>query len=63
MILKKEPRRKLYQKPTATELTAEEAKLKLIGHASLGDQDARDLLEMMFPEDAKKLSTREMKPS
>lgn len=63
MILKKETHRKPYQKPTATKLTAEEAKLKLIDHARRGDEGARDLLEMAFPEDAKKLSTRKKKPA
>jgi hypothetical protein len=41
--------RKPYEKPAATKLTAEQAKLKLLGYASLGDQGAKDLLEMMFP--------------
>jgi hypothetical protein len=39
-----------YVKPTATKLTDEQAKLKLLGHASTGDQGAKDLLELMFPE-------------
>ncbi|MFZ1141096.1 MAG: hypothetical protein WCF26_20380 [Candidatus Sulfotelmatobacter sp.] len=55
----KEKRRKPYEKPTVTKLTAEEAKLKLIDHASRGDQGVKDILEMMFPEEAKKLSTGE----
>jgi hypothetical protein len=47
--------RRPYEKPTATELTREEAKRKLSGHARRGNQDARELLGMMFPEEAKKL--------
>jgi hypothetical protein len=39
-----------YFKPTATKLTDEQAKLKLLGHATMGDQGAKELLEMMFPE-------------
>lgn len=42
--------RKPYEKPTATKLTPEQAKLKLLGHASTGHEGAKDLLEMMFPE-------------
>jgi len=53
---KKEHRRKPYETPTATKLTPEEAKLKLIEHASQGDEGVKDLLEMMFPEDARELS-------
>jgi hypothetical protein len=51
--------RKHYEKPTAIKLTREEAKLKLMAPASRGDQGAKDLLEMMFPEDAKKLSKKQ----
>jgi hypothetical protein len=40
--------RKPYEKPTVTKLTPEQAKLKLLGHASAGDQGAKDLLELMF---------------
>ena len=60
---KKEQRRKPYEKPTATRLTVEEAKLKLVDHASRGDHGAKDILEMMFPEEAKKLSTAKKKPA
>lgn len=45
-----EKTKKPYVKPTATKLTDEQAKLKLLGHAITGDQGAKDLLEMMFPE-------------
>jgi len=53
--------RKPYDKPTATKLTQEEAKRKLIDHASRGDEGAKDILEIMFPEEAKKLSTSKKK--
>jgi len=55
----KDKPRKLYEKPTVTKLTPEEAKFKLIDHASRGDQGSKDMLEMMFPEEAKKLSIGE----
>jgi hypothetical protein len=55
----KDKPRKPYEKPTVTKLTPEEAKFKLIDHASRGDQGAKDMLEMMFPEETKKLSTGE----
>ena len=42
--------RKPYEKPTATKLTPEQAKLKLLDAANRGDQGAKDLLEMMSPE-------------
>ena len=47
--------RKPYEKPTATKLTPEQAKLKLLGAASMGNQGAKELLEMMFPEQVKRL--------
>ena len=46
--------KKPYVKPTATKLTHEQAKLKLLGLASTGDQGAKNLLEMMFPETPQK---------
>jgi hypothetical protein len=53
---KKQNQRKPYQKPTATKLSPEEAKLKLLDQACRGDQDAKELLNMMFPEEAKLIS-------
>jgi hypothetical protein len=47
-----------YEKPTLTKLTPEQAKLKLLGHASKGDKGAQELLELMFPE----TSSRDPKP-
>ena len=49
--------RKPYDKPTTTKLTQEEAKCKLIDYASRGDEGAKAILEVMFPEEAKKLLT------
>ena len=43
--------RKPYEKPTVTKLTREQAIVKLVGHASMEDQGAKDLLKMMFPDD------------
>jgi hypothetical protein len=47
--------RKPYEKPTAIKIAPEEAKRKLLDHARLGDQEAMRMLEMMFPEEAKKI--------
>lgn len=52
----KEKRRRPYERPTATRLAPEEAKVKLLEHARKGDQKAMHLLEIMFPEEAKELS-------
>jgi hypothetical protein len=42
---------KPYEKPTATKLTRDRAKLKLLSQASVGDQGEKDeLLEEVFPE-------------
>ena len=41
------PTCKHYQKPALKKLTPEQAKLLLIGHASVGDQRARDILELL----------------
>jgi hypothetical protein len=57
---KKNKQRKSYQKPTATKLSPEEAKLKLLDYANKGDQGAKDLL-MMFPEEAKLISENKKK--
>ena len=51
-----EEHRKPYERPTATKLTPEEAKVKLVQLARKGDQEAMHLLEIMFPEEAKRLS-------
>jgi len=42
---------KLYQKPAIKKLTSEQARMLLIGHASLGDQGAKDLMEVFFPDE------------
>ena len=46
-----------YEKPTATILTGEQAKLKLMGHAMMGDEGAKELLERVFQEETKKNQT------
>jgi len=55
---REENRRKPYEKPTAAKLSPEEAKLKLIALASHGDEPAKEMLVMMFPEEARKLSSK-----
>lgn len=52
----KKKRRKPYEKPTATKLTSEQAKVKLLDRAGKGDQGAKELLEQLFPEEATKIS-------
>lgn len=49
--------RKPYEKPVARQITAEEAERKLIEHVSRGSQDAKEFLEMILADEAKKLST------
>jgi hypothetical protein len=44
------PIRQPYQKPQATKLTLEQAKLKLLGRSSEGDTGANDLLRLLFPD-------------
>jgi len=39
-----------YQSPALRKLTPDQAKLLLIGHASMGDEGAREILELLFPE-------------
>lgn len=46
--------RKLYGKPTVTKHTHEQAKLKLLGAAIMGDEGAKDLLGLVFAEVPKK---------
>lgn len=60
--MKKEKRRKPYEKPTATQLTTEEAKRKLLEYARRGDRGAKEILEIMFPEEAKTFP-KEKKPA
>lgn len=53
----KEKPRKPYEKPVARKILPEEAKRKLIEDASQGNQDAKEFLEMILADEAKKLST------
>ena len=39
---------KPYLKPAAVKHTLEESKLKLLGYAVMGNQDAKDLLKILF---------------
>ena len=41
---------KVYLKPALRKITPEQASLLLIGHASVGAQGARHLLEVVFPD-------------
>lgn len=44
------PQSRRYESPRVAKLTLEQAKLRLLGHLSIGDQGAKDLLELMFSE-------------
>jgi len=46
--------KKPYKKPTVTKLSPEQAKLKRLGHASDGHQEAKGLLEMRDSKPKKK---------
>jgi hypothetical protein len=48
--------RKPYQPPKLQKLTPEQANLLLLGRASVGDQNATDLLELIYPEPSEKVS-------
>jgi len=54
----KSKHRKPYQKPTVTSMNPEEAKLKLLDLAKQGDEEAREMLEMIFPAEAEKLKRK-----
>ncbi len=41
---------KPYSSPRLNKLTPEEAKLLLLGQATQGDQGAKDLLDVLFPD-------------
>lgn len=45
------PQKKPYEKPTATKITREQAKLKLMGHAMMGDKQAKELLDLLFEDE------------
>ena len=51
--------KKKYQAPVAKKLTPEQAKLLLVGHATVGDQGAKELMELVFPEPSKFSETRD----
>ncbi len=40
--------KKPYEKPTVTRLTGEQAKLKLMGYAMIGNENAKALLDILF---------------
>jgi hypothetical protein len=40
-----------YEKPTATKLTREQAKLKLMGYVMMGNGQAKELLEILFQQE------------
>jgi len=41
---------KTYSSPKLNKVTSEQAKLLLLGHATQGDQGAKDLLDVLFPD-------------
>jgi hypothetical protein len=50
MPLDSRTRLKTYSPPKLNKLTPEQAKLLLIGHATVGDEGAKDLLDVLYPE-------------
>jgi hypothetical protein len=52
----KKQSRKPYEKPTVTKMNSEEAKRRLVHLVNKGDEDAKEMLQLMFPEEAKKQS-------
>jgi hypothetical protein len=53
-IVKNRTHRKPYEEPTVRRLTGEQAKLNLMGHVIMGDQNAMELLDMLFQDEKKK---------
>lgn len=49
----------VYTPPRLARLTPEQAKLKLLGHLSVGEQGAKDLLDLLFSEPASDPATPE----
>jgi len=49
--------RKAYEPPKLRHLTLEQAKLILIGHASITDQDTKELMDLVFPEPSPRKSS------
>ena len=49
MPLQSDSRKRTYPPPKLNKLTPERAKLILVGHASRGDQGAKDILEALYP--------------
>ena len=49
MPLQSVTRKKRYTPPKLNKLTPDQANLILIGHASCGDQGAKDLLDVLYP--------------
>jgi hypothetical protein len=58
MVQPSEETRKPYVPPILTRRTLEQAKLLCLGYAWIGHRGARDLLELMFPEESE--STRDI---
>ena len=48
MLSPSNPRKKPYTPPKLNKLTPEQGNLILIGHANVGDQGAKDLLEVLY---------------
>ena len=49
MSLQSETRKKTYSPPKLNKLTPDQATLLLTGHATCGDQGAKDLLDVLYP--------------
>ena len=42
--------RRIYKKPTLRKLSPQQATLLLLGEASVGNQDAKELLKLFYPD-------------
>jgi hypothetical protein len=52
------PQKKTYEKPAATKITREEARVKLMRLARMGDAQAKELLDILFGQEHEKPGTR-----
>lgn len=58
---KRKAAKKPYEGPMVTRLTREQATLKIMGHAMMGNAEAKELLEVLFEESTRR--NQEEKPA
>lgn len=52
-----------YKKPASRQLSLEQAKLKIIGHAVVGNQGAKELMELLYQKPPAPAKSNETKKS